>query len=437
MKTSSAAPPHRGPLRQLLARFRAHAKALAFDKRGGIAIWMALGMPVVFGFAGLGLDVSSWYMDRRIMQSAVDAAAVEAAHALNSGVTDESGLLQAAKSSFARDNYVPGSQPEVSNLPASEFNPEKVLAAVKVVLTRQGMLTFSSLFVSDSGVTIRAQAVGGIVRTENPVCVLALGGALEFSGGGIASFNCGIASNSASSDAILLSGGTTVIADPAQAYGNITINGSATLSKPAQAYAPRIPDPYGPQGRNLQVPPAGACVPAPSINAFGNFTVSPGTYCGDLQIKKGTVTFEPGTYVIDNGDFNIQTDANVSGNDVTFILTGTTPGVIDFSSQAEIDLTAPSSGPYAGVLLFEDPKAPSHPGKHSANGGAGLKLNGAIYTPKREIDFSGGFGTSGQCLQIVAHKVTVTGGGTIQNNPGACKALGAADMEQVRIRLIE
>jgi Putative Flp pilus-assembly TadE/G-like len=432
MKTSSAAPPHRGPLRQLLARFRAHAKALAFDKRGGIAIWMALGMPVVFGFAGLGLDVSSWYMDRRIMQTAVDAAAVEAAHELMSGVTDKDKLEKAA------NKYDPDKQLKVSRVLS---NPP----AVEVVLTRQGMLTFSSLFVSDSGVTIQARAVGGIVPGK-PICMLALDQdadeALYFSGTAKVDFNCGIASNSASNSAIYLNGNAKVEADSAQAYGYFPEYGGLTTSQPPQVYAPRLPDPYGPEGRNLQAPSASTCDYASISLNNENRTLYPGTYCDTLEIKNSTVTFAPGTYVIDNGNLNIQTNnADVFGKGVTFILAGTSPGIINLSANAKIELTAPSSGPYAGVLLFEDPKAPSHPGKHSANGGAGLKLNGAIYTPKRKIEFSGGSGTSGQCLQIIARQVSVTGNGTatttIANNQNACDALGVEDMRQRRVRLIE
>jgi hypothetical protein len=445
MKTPSAAPPlHRERLKPLPAGFHAYAKALASDSCGNMVIWVAVGMPVLFGFAGLGLDVSSWYMDRRIMQSEVDAAAVEAAHALMSGVTNISDLRQAAMSSFERNNFEPGNGLEVNSPPGNGPNAGNALA-VEVVLTRQGMLSFSSLFVSDSSVSIRARAVGGIAGTGNRVCVLALDEemdrALEFSGTANATFNCGVASNSQSTSAIYVGGNARLTADPAQAYGDITIQGNASLmsSQPAQANAPRIPDPYGPQGRNLEVPPAEACNPAPSINAKGDFTILPGTYCGHFEIKNGTVTFAPGTYVIDSGDLIFQTHAKILGDGVTFILTGTTPadtGVLKVSSGADIKLKAPSSGEFSGILLFEDPDAPSNQ-EHSVLGGASQELNGAIYTPRREIKFSGGSGSAGQCLQIIARKVTVTGNGTIENDQSTCDALGTADMQQVRVRLIE
>lgn len=440
---------HLRSLRSSALTFRIRTTALSGGDGGSMLVWLAIGMPVVFGFAGLGLDVSSWYMDRRIMQSQVDAAAVDAAHALMSGMTEPSALRQVALSSFARNNFESGDQLEVHNPPQNGPNTGNGLA-IELTLMRQGMLSFSSLFVDDSGVAIQARAVGGIVGTGNRVCVLALDEtmdkALEFSGTANATFNCGVASNSQSSSAIFVGGNAQLTADPAQAYGDITIQGNASLtsSQPAQANAPRIPDPYGPLGRNLQVPPVTACEPAPSVNAFGNFTIYPGTYCGDLQIKKGTVTFAPGTYVIDSGDLNFQAHAEVSGEGVTFILTGTNPadtGVIDFTSGAVVKLTAPSSGPYAGVVILEDRNAPSHEGStsipHKILGGASQELNGAVYTPRREIRFSGGSASAGQCLHIIARKVTVTGNGTIENDQTVCDALGTEDMQQVRVRLIE
>jgi hypothetical protein len=449
MKTARYAMFSRIPLPSLAARFRMRPPTLAGDNRGSMLVWLALGMPMVFGFAGLGLDVSSWYMDRRIMQSEVDAAAVDVAHAVMSGVTEASALRQVAMTSFARNNFDPGTQLEVRHPPLNGPNAQNALA-VEVSLIRNGILTFSSLFVDDSGIAIRARAVGGVVGTGNRVCVLALDEtmdrALEFSGNADASFNCGVASNSHSNSAIYIGGKAHLTADPAQAYGDITIQGAAkfTSSKPAQSNAPRIPDPYGAQGRNLQVPPASACTPAPTINENGSFTIYPGTYCGTIQVKKGTVTFAPGTYVIDSGDLNFQTHANVFGDGVTFILTGTNPantGVIDFTSGADIKLTAPSSGPYAGVLVFEDRNAPSQQGgtqiSHSILGGALQELNGAIYLPRREIRLSGGSASAGQCMQVIARKVTVTGNGTIENDQMVCEALGMEDMQQVRVRLIE
>jgi hypothetical protein len=440
MKTGKSTARHLMFLHPRAARLR--TKALAHDTCGSMLVWLAIGMPVVFGFAGLGLDVSSWYLDRRLMQTQVDAAAIDAAHALMAGVTETSALHQVAVNSFARSNFDPGNQLEVSNPPESGPNVKNALA-VEVNLTRQGMLSFSSLFVDDSSIAIRARAVGGIVGTGNRVCVLALDEtmdkALEFSGTADASFNCGVASNSQSNSAIYVGGKAHLTADPAQAYGDITIQGAAKLtsSQPAQSNAPRIPDPYGPQGRNLKVPPASACDHAATAINGEDRTLLPGTYCGTLQIKKGTVTFAPGIYVIDGGDLNIQTHADVSGKDVTFIFTGISPGVLDFSSGADVNFTAPSSGSYAGVLVFEDPKASSYQGSHKILGGASQQMNGAIYVPRREIRFSGGSSSTGQCLQIIARKVTVTGNGTIENEQAACDALGVEDMQQVRVRLIE
>ena len=55
-----------------LARFSA-------DERGGIAVMMGLLLPVLLGALGIGFEISNWYMKKRAMQNAADAAAIAAA----------------------------------------------------------------------------------------------------------------------------------------------------------------------------------------------------------------------------------------------------------------------------------------------------------------------------------------------------------------------
>ena len=49
------------------------------DQRGGIAVMMGLLFPVVLGALGIGFEISNWYMKKRAMQNAADAAAIAAA----------------------------------------------------------------------------------------------------------------------------------------------------------------------------------------------------------------------------------------------------------------------------------------------------------------------------------------------------------------------
>src|SRR3546814_12195261 len=71
---------------------------------------------------------------------------------------------------------------------------------------------------------------------------------------------------------------------------------------------------------------------SPSSCTFDDVTVQPsdsvilqpGRYCGGLKIS-GTAHFEPGIYIIADGDLEITSQATVTGDEVTFGLTGATP----------------------------------------------------------------------------------------------------------------
>jgi uncharacterized membrane protein len=49
------------------------------DRRGAVAIAVAVLLPVLIGFAGLGIEVGMWFFIQRQNQSAADAAAISAA----------------------------------------------------------------------------------------------------------------------------------------------------------------------------------------------------------------------------------------------------------------------------------------------------------------------------------------------------------------------
>src|SRR5262249_55674730 len=119
--------------------------------------------------------------------------------------------------------------------------------------------------------------------------------------------------------------------------------------------------------RSLPLPnPAGL----PSYGAVsiysGSPTLQPGVYQSILAAGKPgvtvNVTMSPGLYIIEGGGLSISTGASLSGSGVTLfnagsLYNGTTDGgtfgSIATSGSGTIALSAPSSGPYAGVVLFQ------------------------------------------------------------------------------------
>src|SRR5438270_13489076 len=66
-------------------------RQLIRDRRGAVAIMLAIALSAIIGFAGLGSEVAAWYFTTRSMQSAASAAAASAAAELAAGAV--SGLI--------------------------------------------------------------------------------------------------------------------------------------------------------------------------------------------------------------------------------------------------------------------------------------------------------------------------------------------------------
>ena len=137
------------------------------------------------------------------------------------------------------------------------------------------------------------------------------------------------------------------------------------------------------------VDPLGLTLPAPSGPVFGAvyysgndpLTLQPGTYLGGIHISgAGPVTLAPGVYYLQGGGFSVSDVGSVSGDGVTLISApdDTTDDWIRITGFASVNLTAPSSGPFRGVVLFQDPNS-SLPIRIADQ--ATVTLTGVVYVP--------------------------------------------------------
>jgi hypothetical protein len=152
------------------------------------------------------------------------------------------------------------------------------------------------------------------------------------------------------------------------------------------------------------------------------YTISPGRYCGGLTIKR-TVTMNSGVYIVEGGDLTIQSTAVVSGTTgVMFFLTG--GATVNIAGTANVRLSAPTSGTYAGILIFVDRDDPS--ATHIFNGDSTSFFEGAIYAQSGHIEFAGSGAVGGGCTQIVAATIEFTGDANIGTD---CTGTGVSDIE--------
>lgn len=130
------------------------------------------------------------------------------------------------------------------------------------------------------------------------------------------------------------------------------------------------------------------------INA--DTVVEPSVFCGGLTISgNADVEFEPGVYIIKDGPFNVSDTASIVGEGVTFFLTGS-GSTFNLGAGTTIDLSAPETGPTAGLLIYEDQsvpfnfdfnpfflsRLPSDVRLHRVSRNDARNLLGTIYLPK-------------------------------------------------------
>lgn len=124
-------------------------------------------------------------------------------------------------------------------------------------------------------------------------------------------------------------------------------------------------------------------------------TITPGTYCKDLKITKNSdVTMAPGIYVFKDGKVRLDGGSKLTGAGAGFVFVGD-KSVIELKNDSIISLTAPTSGPMAGVLFYGQPSSKSREFKFESENAQ--KLVGTVYLPNDKLTIGGDKDGDGTC----------------------------------------
>jgi hypothetical protein len=251
-----------------------------------------------------------------------------------------------------------------------------------------------------------------------------------FIGNPTATFSgCVVMSNSLADDSITIAGSADVTAPCIVSAGGTSVTADLTLTS-CSAPQEEMPQALDPFASLAEPPTSGACQSVPNGNPHDPKTINPGRYCGGLDLS-GQVTMTSGVYVVDGGEFRINANAVVTGVGVTIFLTN--GATVHFNGSAEINLTAPTTGTYAGVLMFGD--RDNGNGDNIFNGTANSSLTGALYFPTQMVTYNGNFSGVNGCLRLVARSIDLQGDADFNTN---CEGTGLDTIEVPgSVRLVE
>ena len=398
--------------------------ALARRRDGAVGVIGALVLPALLVTLGLAVEYGNGLLNNVRDQRVADNAAFAAATVYQQN--SSASLTSVVDGIAALDGL------SASNISASIVSSPSGdgLQAVKVTVSTQSPLLLSqALGNNTNALSTSATAYAELGAGDD--CILALdpgssGKPAQITGGAV-TLNCGLQANSSSAQAFTSTGGTFT-ADTINVVGQTSIGG--TVHATINQGAPSISDPFSGlfTANSVSTLTNQSCPTAnKGVHFNSDTTVTPPTtgqvYCNGLTVSGGTVTFQPGVYIIQGGTFSVS-NGTLTGSGVTIILTcGTPPCTSSSNSWAQMSLTggtttlsAPTSGSWSGILFYQDPTNSTDDGKdkNSLTGGTN-SLEGVLYFPEETTDFTGG-SAAASCTEIVTYDIDFTGGGTVNHN---------------------
>ncbi|MDQ2840159.1 MAG: pilus assembly protein TadG-related protein [Acidobacteriota bacterium] len=363
-----------------------------------VLLMVVLCTTVLLGFAGLAADVGTLFQAKRLVQTVADSAAIAgASQLLYSGVTSAArtdanlnGMTNGANGATVAVNNPPLSGPHAGNP-----------SYVEIIASQSSPTFFMKIFRFNS-VTVSARAVATLRPGQGCIVTLGTSGTDISANGVVTAPDCDISANSTSSNAMDVTGSSaTITASSIGVVGGF--NGSITPT-PTTGVAP-VNDPLG-----YLNPPSGTSCPG-GLTYAGTATVSPGLYCSGISIGSNqNVTFSSGIYLLSGNGLSIGDNSTVTGTGVTLYFFGNS-STISAPSTTTLNLTAQTSGPYNGILFYQDR---SDSASASFGGTSGGMIEGVAYFPDASLSFQGN-STGTFYVALVAQSVSLGGNATLLN----------------------
>lgn len=382
------------------------------DKRGNALMIAGAAMPLVIGVAGLATDTIQWALWTRELQRAADSAAFAGVYAQlqnNSSKTAAQGVaddLSSTKNNHTLVSLLSG-YPVVTYPTSTSWTN-----GVKVEVAVQQRLGFSSLFLSSAPI-IKVSATAAYVD-DGTFCMGALrksgGAGITVQGSSTTNLGCGAISNSTAKPSVDTNGGSYNFNAPIVAASG-TLPSSMNGVTELEPYHAPMPDPFANKYTTTAPTPCNG-----QIN--GNQTnFTPGCYKDFSFTGNKNYTLQPGVYYVKNTDFSVTGGNTLTGNGVTIILTGDSPGSVKITGNPTVKLTAPTdpNSAYYKMLFIQASNATTD-NTNTFSGDSGSYFDGSLYFPSGNITFSGSSSNMTRCIMAIGYTISISGNADFQNS---------------------
>lgn len=388
---------------------------------GKVAVMVAIMLPTaLIPILAIGVDGGNLMNDQREVQSAVDAAAIEAAtrlfldnptHVGNTRpLANTSNAISAALARLEAHSMTSGNcRVRTVNVPANSENPrvDGKPGTVEILVEYNQPRYFSRIWGGDD-LVVAARSVARVRNFSQGAGILVLekhdDQAFYGHGTGTLLVNDGnVTVNSDSPTASSTSGTSIVVGatgfDVTGGYEGdgyyLTPYPSSGPTVPFTGSVP-VPDPLA----NVPEPDKNSLVPqrAPKNGGPGTdpIVLDPGYYSQRVFYSSDReIILNPGLYYFERG-ISFAGGVSVTGHGVTLFNAGSGNNNIDIGGGGSWNLTAPTSGPYADIVIFQARSTADPSTRSVIKGNGSASLRGVVYTPTTHTLLTG---TGDQTLQ--------------------------------------
>lgn len=337
-------------VRQSCANLKHTLLRFCRNRSGSVAIIFALCLIPLLLAVGGAVDFSRYYDTRQNLQNALDASVL-------AGAAQRSATV--ASATFSAWNVTVDSRAVTPGYTGCSSSATSCVGTITTALPT----TFIGITGIDSlplNITATAEMGAGTTTSGGP-CVWLLSTGL-WSTATLNAPTCEV--DVLSGDSYLYTGARIITDKLCVARGvNVTnYGGSVVDSDGASALSQNCTTTADPYSGKYSDPSYSGC-DYTYYASYTSATMNPGVYCGGMTFTSGTITFNPGVYIIRGGTIKFYNSLTVTGTGVVFFFADSS-SYMYMTSGANVTFTAPTSSncgtyngistcSYTGVLMFE------------------------------------------------------------------------------------